>query len=338
MRRDTIFRIASMTKAVTAAAAMILVEETALRLDDPVDPWLPELANRKVLRDLGSTLNDTVAANRPITLRDLLTFTFGLGLIFVPPGRYPIQKAIDAAEISPGPYALQVSPDDYMKRLGALPLICQPGTQWHYHTGSDVIGVLIARASGVPFPRFLEERIFAPLGMADSGFQVPESKRDRFATAYEYDADGRLSVVDEVGGRFAKPPIFPSGGGGLVSTVDDYLAFARMLLRGGQHVLSRPSVELMLTDALTPAQKVASQFMPGFFDSWGFGGSIVTRRTGVATTPGQYGWVGGLGTLFSVDRQEDVLTVFLSQRAMRHPSDIPLGQDFQTLAYRALAN
>lgn len=340
MRRDTIFRIASMTKAVTAAAAMILVEETVLRLDDPVNPWLPELANAKVLRQIDSAIDDTVPARRAITLRDLLTFTCGMGLVFAPPGTFPIQKAIEEAGFMPGPNALQVSPDEYMRRLGALPLIDQPGEQWRYHTGSDVLGVLIARASGMPFEVFLQERIFAPLGMTDTGFFVPEGKLDRLATGYGYDDASKLVVVDEARGRFAKPPLFPSGGGGLVSTADDYLAFARMLLRGGEKVLSRAAVELMMTDALTPAQKAASQFTPGFFDnqSWAFGGSVITRRTGIATSPGQYGWVGGHGTLFSVDRSNDLITVFLSQRAMRHPSDIPIGQDFQTLSYRALAD
>jgi CubicO group peptidase (beta-lactamase class C family) len=340
MRRDTIFRIASMTKAVTAAAAMILVEETVLRLDDPVDPWLPELANRKVLRQIDGAVDNTVPAQRPITLRDLLTFTCGMGLVFAPPGTFPIQKAIEEAGFMPGPNSLQVTPDEYMKRLGALPLIDQPGQRWRYHTGSDVLGVLIARAAGTPFDVFLQERIFVPLGMTDTGFCVPAAKLDRLATGYGYDDAGKLVIVDEARGRFAKPPLFSSGGAGLVSTVDDYLAFARMLLRGGEGVLSRAAVELMMTDALTPAQKAASRFTPGFFDnqSWAFGGSVITRRTGLATSPGQYGWVGGHGTLFGVDRSEDMITVFLTQRAMRHPWDIPSGQDFQTLAYRALAD
>jgi CubicO group peptidase (beta-lactamase class C family) len=340
MRRDTIFRIASMTKAVTAAAAMILVEETILRLDDPVDPWLPELANRKVSRQIDGAVDDTVPARRPITLRDLLTFTCGMGLVFAPPGTYPIQKAIEEAGFMPGPNALQVTQDEYMKRLGALPLIDQPGEQWRYHTGSDVLGVLIARAAGTPFDVFLQERIFVPLGMTDTGVYVPAAKQDRLATGYGYDDAGKLVIVDEARGRFAKPPLFPSGGAGLVSTADDYLAFARMLLRGGEGVLSRAAVELMMTDALTTAQKAASRFTPGFFDnqSWAFGGSVITRRTGLATSPGQYGWVGGHGTLFGVDRSEDMITVFLSQRAMRHPWDISIGQDFQTLAYRALAD
>ena len=187
----------------------------------------------------------------------------------------------------PGPNSLQVTPDEYMKRLGALPLIDQPGEQWRYHTGSDVLGVLIARAAGVPFDVFLQERIFAPLGMTNTGFYVPEAKLDRLATGYGYDDAGKLVIVDEARGRFAKPPLFPSGGAGLISTADDYLAFARMLLRGGEGVLSRAAVELMMTDALTHAQKAASQFTPGFFDnqSWAFGGSVITRRTGSPRHP-----------------------------------------------------
>ena len=151
MQRDTIFRIASMTKPITAAAAMILVEECKLRLDDPVDPWLPELANRRVLKDISSPLEDTVPANRPITLRDLLTFRMGFGSVMAMPGTHPIQRAVNEQQIGgdgPPKPAETPNPDEWMRRLGALPLMCQPGERWMYNTGSDVLGVLIARASG----------------------------------------------------------------------------------------------------------------------------------------------------------------------------------------------
>ena len=156
MTRDTIFRIASMTKPITAAAAMILVEECRLRLDDPVDELLPELANRQVLRRLDAPLDDVAPAKRAITLRDLLTFRWGFGALMVCPLAYPIQHAMEAAGLTPGPNPIEQSPDDYMQRLGALPLMHQPGERWLYHTGSDVLGVLIARASGTKlcgFPR-----------------------------------------------------------------------------------------------------------------------------------------------------------------------------------------
>src|SRR5262245_7796397 len=178
MRRDTIFRIASMTKPIVAAAAMILVEECRLRLDDPVDPWLPELANRRVLRAVDSPLDDTVPATRAISLRDLLTFRLGLGAVMVFPPKHPIQHAMQDAGIAPGPALPSVAADELMKRYGSLPLVHQPGERWLYNSGSDILGVLIARASGKTLGDFLRERIFEPLGMRDSGFSVPEAKLD----------------------------------------------------------------------------------------------------------------------------------------------------------------
>ena len=165
MRRDTIFRIASMTKPVTATAVMMLVEEGQLRLDEPVDRLLPELANRGVLRRIDAELDDTVPARRPITVEDLLTFRCGHGLILAPPGRYPIQKAIaDLGIFGPPDRALPLEGDAWMQRLSGLPLLAQPGEDWLYGTGSNIQGVLVARASGQSLSRFCEERIFRPLG------------------------------------------------------------------------------------------------------------------------------------------------------------------------------
>ena len=173
MTRDTIFRIASMSKPITAVAAMILLEECKLRLDDPVDEFLPELANRQVLRSLESELDDTVPANRPITLRDLLTFRLGIGLVFGPEP-YPIQQAMVEQRVgfAPNPQAVP-EPDEWMRRLGSLPLIRQPGEAWLYGTGSNVLSVLIARAAGQSLGEFMQERLFEPLGMKDTGFSVP---------------------------------------------------------------------------------------------------------------------------------------------------------------------
>ncbi|MGH6815513.1 MAG: serine hydrolase domain-containing protein, partial [Hyphomicrobiaceae bacterium] len=282
MRRDTIFRIASLTKPITAAAAMILVEECKLRLDDPVDPWLPELANRRVLRTVESPLDDTVPARRAIALRDLLTFRLGLGAVMAPTDTYPIQKAMVEAGVVPDAHMLLHPPDELMRRFGSLPLVHQPGEKWLYHSGSEILGILIGRVSGRSLETFLRERIFAPLGMKDTAFSVPEDKLDRLATCYRTDPKtGSLVVFDEArDGRFASPPIFESGGGGLVSTVDDYFAFCRMMLNNGKHgnerILSRLSVELMTTDHITPKQKAASPFFPGFWESrgWGFGLSM----------------------------------------------------------------
>jgi CubicO group peptidase (beta-lactamase class C family) len=348
MRRDTLFRIASVTKLVTAAAAMILVEECKLRLDEPVDRLLPELANRKVLRRLDSPLDDTVPAKRPITLRDLLTFRLGLGAVMAPPDTYPVQKAMAEAGVAPGPNLPSHGPDEMMKRFGSLPLLHQPGEKWMYHSGSDILGVLIARATGRKLEAFFRERIFEPLGMKDTGFSVPEAKLDRLATCYQTDPEtGRLVIFDEArGGRFVRPPVFESGGAGLVSTVDDFLAFGRMMLNmgtcGGKHgrerILSRLSVELMTTDHITPEQKAASNFFPGFWDNrgWGFGMSVITRRDDVAAVPGRYGWDGGYGTSWYSDPKEDMVAILMTQRLWDSPSAPAVHLDFWTSVYQAI--
>ncbi len=218
----------------------------------------------------------------------------------------------------------------------------QPGEQWMYNTGSDVLGVLIARASGQELPTFLRERLFEPLGMKDTGFSVPEASLDRLATSYWPDpTSGKLTVYDEPrGGQWSRPPAFPSGAGGLVSTIDDYLAFSQMMLSRGKHggtrLLSRLSVELMTTDQLTPGQKAVSGLFPGFFDSlgWGFGVSVVTRRDVVAAVPGRYGWDGGLGTSWYSDPREEMVIILMTQCAWASPS--PPNVYFWTLAYQAI--
>jgi CubicO group peptidase (beta-lactamase class C family) len=344
--RDSLFRIASMTKPVVAVAAMILVEECKLRLEEPVDRLLPELANRRVLKRLDSPLDDTVPAVRPIMVRDLLTFTLGMGIVMAPPGTYPIQRAIDENGLGQGPPrpSMMPPPDEWMRRLGALPLMHQPGEKWMYHTGSDVLGVLIARASGQPLEQFMRERIFEPLGMKDTGFCVPENKIGRLADSYWNNPQtAKLELYDAArGGEWSRAPKFPSGGAGLVSTIDDFLAFGQMMLGRGKYsggrILSRPSVELMITDQLTPAQKAVSELVPGFFDShgWGLGLCVVTRRDGVAAVPGKFGWDGGLGTSWWSDPDEDMVTVLLTQRAWTSPNPPDYCRDFWTCAYQAI--
>jgi CubicO group peptidase (beta-lactamase class C family) len=346
IRRDTIFRIASMTKPITATAAMILVEECKLRLDEPVDRLLPELADRRVLKRLDGPLDEVVPANRPITVRDLLTFRMGFGIVMAPPGTYPIQNAVSELLIFQGPPRPQAppAPDEWIRRLGTLPLMHQPGEKWMYNTGSDVLGVLIARASGQPFETFLRERIFEPLGMKDTAFSVPAAKLDRLATSYWTNpATGSLELYDSAeGGQWSRPPAFPSGGGGLISTVDDYLAFGQMMLEQGRHgserILSRPSVETMSTDHLTPEQKAMSGLVPGYFGShgWGFGVSVVTRREDIGGSIGRFGWDGGLGTSWYSDPREDMVGILLTQRAWTSPNPPDVCRDFWTLAYRAI--
>ncbi len=346
IRRDTIFRISSMTKPITAAATMILVEECKLRLDEPVDRLLPELAGRRVLKRLDGPLGDTVPANRPITVRDLLTFRMGLGIVMATPDTYPIQKAMSDQRLGQGPPSPSTppAPDEWIRRLGTLPLMHQPGEKWMYHTGSDVLGVLIARASGRALETFLRERLFEPLGMKDTAFSVPATKLDRLAASYWTNAEtGALELYDEAdGGQWSRPPAFPSAGAGLVSTIDDYLAFGRMMLNNGKHgserILSRPSVETMTTDQLTPEQKAVSGLVPGYFDShgWGFGVSIVTRRDDLAAVPGRFGWDGGLGTSWYADPEEDMIGILMTQRAWTSPTPPGVCRDFWTLAYQAI--
>ena len=339
--RDTIVRISSMTKPITAAAAMILVEECKLRLDDPVDRLLPELAGRKVLRRLDGPLDDVVPANRPITLRDLLTFRHGFGQMMAPPDAYPILKAASDLRIGMGPPnpASTPDPDEWIRRLGTLPLMRQPGETWMYNTGSDVLGVLIARASGRPLEAFLRERIFEPLGMRDTGFSVPAGKLDRLATSYQADPEsGRLELFDEAeGGQWSRTPSFPSGAGGLVSTVDDYLAFGQMMLNKGKlgdvRALSRPSVELMTADQLTPEQRAGAAPFLSDNEGWGFGVSVVTRREDVARSVGTFGWAGGLGTWWYADPAENMVAILLTQRMPPSPNAF---HDFWTSAYQAI--
>jgi CubicO group peptidase (beta-lactamase class C family) len=336
MAVDTICRLGSMSKPIVAACAMTLVEDCTLRLDDPVDDILPELADMTVLADPNGPLDDTVAANRPITVRDLLTYTLGTGMVPAEPGTVPIADALDTLGAAP--------PDEWMRRLGALPLVHQPGERWMYDTAATVTGVLIARATGRSFGDALRERICDPLGMKDTAFSVGGESISRLATAYERDnaATGEPVVEDGPDGRWSRPPTFERGGGGLVSTAADFLAFATALLAGGTHrgerVLSRPAVSLMTTEQLTPAQKAVSGFWPGYFDTmgWGFGMSVQTRRTHLGPSVGTYGWPGYYGTAWHNDPAEEMTAIFVMQRAHAGDQRLPMWRDLWTAVYQAI--
>ncbi|NYV72902.1 serine hydrolase [Streptomyces sp. UH6] len=350
MRRDTIFRMASTSKPVTMAAAMVLLDECRLRLDDPVDPWLPELADRQVLRQPDGPLDDTVAARRPITVRDLLTSTFGLGTDFesmTSPIRAATFERLDYS-VASGPAPHQ---DEWMRRLGELPLQYQPGVRWQYDLSNEVTGVLVSRVTGQPLETFLRERILDPLGMNDTGFHVPADRIDRLPPLYGPDPQtGAFTVWDEAaGGMFSTPPVFQGAGGGLASTADDYHAYFRMLLNHGMHngtrILSRAAVELMTTNRLTPAQMTARTAM---FDSvahlssgqgtaagWGFGMSVNTSRDDY-TPVGRYGWFGGTGTTAYADPTHQLTGILLTQTGLSTPDSPRAMTDFFTTLHQTL--
>jgi CubicO group peptidase (beta-lactamase class C family) len=312
MRRDTLFRISSTTKPMTAAVVLSLVDAGLLVLDEPVDALLPELADRRVLARPDGPLEETVPGQRSITVRDLLTFTWGFGMqgaMFMAAEPWPIFTATVERELStfgpPQPDSMP-DPDTWMARLGELPLLAQPGERWLYQSGSQVLGVLAARAADAPYPDVVQERLLSPLGMNDTGFYTTET--NRLSTAYEY-RDGRLEVSDPPNGQWSHPPTFPDGSGGLVSSIDDVVAFGRMLLRGGSPVLKPTTVAEMTRDQLTGTQR--ANVWPGFSfldgRGWGYGLSILDD--------GRYTWEGGFGTAWSNIPSHDLTVVVLTQRA-----------------------
>jgi CubicO group peptidase (beta-lactamase class C family) len=310
MRPDTVFRISSTTKPITAAVVLSLVEDGLLDLNGPVEELLPELAGRRVLRRPDGPLDDTIKAERPVTVRDLLTFTWGFGMqgaMFMAAEPWPIVTAVGELELASfGPPNPDTTPDPdiWMARLGELPLLAQPGERWLYQTGSQVLGVLAARAGGAPFEDVMRERVLAPLGMHDTAFHATDTSR--LATAYE-NRGGQLTVSDPPDGQWSRPPRFPDGGGGLVATAGDLIAFGRMLIRGGHPVLKDDTVAEMTRDQLTAAQRAS--VWPGFSflgdRGWGYGVSVLDD--------GRYAWEGGLGTAWS--NVGDLTVVVLTQRA-----------------------
>lgn len=345
MPRDAIFRIASLTKPIVAAAAMMLVEECRLRLDASIEPWIPELANRRVLKSISSPIDHTVPANRAITVRDLLTYRMGFGSVMAPPDTYPIQKLVREYKIGgDGPPLPAQAPttEQWLNSLASLPWLAQPGEQWLYNTSGDVLGILVARVARQPLGEFLRERLFAPLGMKDTAFHVPGDKRARLPNSYRFDAQARaLRLYDRAqDSAWGAPPPIESGAGGLVGTIDDYLAFSRMMLDHGRHgdrqLLSRASIALMTSDQLTPEQRAGSSIFFGAHCSWGFGMSVDIHRDQLFRSPGRFGWDGGLGTSAYVDPVEQLIGILFSQRMMDSPEPPAVFNDFWTTAYAAM--
>lgn len=336
MREDAIFRMASLTKPVTGVAAMILVEDGLIAIDEPVDRLLPELANRRVLRDLTSQIDDTVPADRAITVEDLLTCRMGMGFIFAP-GEYPINAALDARDLTifprlhPPEFA---SGDAWIAALSELPLMHQPGTSWMYDTSVMALGVLIERASGQTLPDFCQSRIFGPLGMNDTGFHVPAEKADRLPPCYWRNfMTGEVEASDPGGDRswFANSPGFASAAGGLVSTAADFMTFATAMLRRGAYeggrLISQASYAQMTANHVTSDQTAASPLGPGFWDKtgWGYCTAIFTARE--STDPQGVGWMGGYGTACAWDHDSKTVGLLLTSRLF-DTFDDPHLQDF----------
>jgi CubicO group peptidase (beta-lactamase class C family) len=354
--RDAIFRIASLTKPIVGVAAMLLIEDGAMALDDPVERWLPELSARRVLRTYDARLSDTVPARRPITVEDVLSFRLGIGSIFTP-RPLPIVETAEAElrlkTFQPPWPPTPHNPDEWIAALGSLPLLDQPGERFRYNTGATVAGILIERVAGAPFAEVLSKRVFEPLGMADTGFYVPADKLARFTTMYAPaeaaavvggglgPAGDGLTLIDRPDGWYAAPPALPDGSGGLVSTIDDLGAFAAMLAADGGDLLSEESVAQMRRDRTTARDRAENPWFFGEHLGWGLMMSVpaagVDPRTAPDGMPRGYGWEGGSGTAWRTDPATGLTGILLTQRMMTSPEPPAVVRDFWSAAYAALA-
>lgn len=334
MRRDSIFRITSMTKPLTAAVALMLIEEGRLELGEDIDRLLPELANRRVLRRADAQLSDTVGARQAITVADLLTYRLGWGITLtrIPT---PLQRRIAELRLpgfGPPDPANELDFDAFLQRLGSLPLMAQPGEQWLYNTGSYVLGALLARAGGVPLPQLMQERLFEPLGMKDTAFWVPEAKRSRLVSAYRH-AGPHLELFDAPDrSPWAAPPAFADGAAGLTSTIDDYLAFSRFLLNGGRsarrQLLAEASVAAMTRDCLSEAQRRSGSDILGSGRGWGLGLAVTVDSAAARLPDGSYGWNGGYGSTWVAAPHSGTTAILLTQTLFNSPAPPPIHREF----------
>ena len=322
MERDTLFRIASMTKPVTSLAALMLMEEGKFKLEDPITKWAPEFKNVRVLKDAEGPLDQTVPAAREITFDDLFTHRSGLayGFSSMGPIAHEYQRVLGDVLNS------QMTPDDWMQRLATLPLLYQPGERFHYSHSTDVLGFIVGRIAGMPFRDFLMKRIFGPLGMVDTDFYVPPEKRKRAAVVYRLNE--AKNVLEPLPFKqHDTPPAYCGGGGGLISTADDYLKFARMMLNKGEldgtRLVSATTVELMCTNRLTPQQR-AIPFL-GAIPMWdgmgfGLGVSVIDAPDKLGFLGmggvGSFGWPGAFGTWWQADPANDLIMVYLIQNSI----------------------
>lgn len=334
----TIFRLGSTAKAIFTAAALAILEDRGIALDRNILDWLPELADRRVLRSPTTEIDDTVPARRQITVRDVLTFQLGIGM-YLQQSDTPIFRAMIAAGVAPSPIPVPFGAEEFIARLAALPLAHQPGETFMYHLGDDVLRVLMTRITGQPLQEILHERLFEPLAMFDTGISVPSSKLHRFSTCYlPQTAPGApLEVSDEADGHYSKDPIFPNH---LMSTIEDYGKFARMLLadgaHGGRQLLKPESVAAMMTDHLTEAQKRLSPAPEGFWQErgWGMGATVYARSVAQGPNAGSYSWFGGDGPHFLIDRKRGSAIILMIPRAVRSQSGTQLGYEFELATYR----
>ncbi len=337
MQLDTIFRIYSMTKPITSVAVMMLYEEGRFQLNDPISKFIPELKGLKVVKNVTASGIELVEAEREITIRDLLIHTSGFPYGF---GDGPVDQMYQKAKL--------LAPDSTLKemvqKLGVIPLVHQPGTKWEYSVSTDVLGYLVEVVSGKPLDLFFEENIFKPLGMKDTGFYVPKEKIARFAANYGPDETGRIKVIDEPKtSPFSSPRRFLSGGGGLVSTVSDYLRFAQMLLDGGElngaRLLGRKTIELMTTNNL-PNELIPIQLggtpLEGYGFGLGFSVLVDVARSQELGSEGSFGWAGAATTLFLIAPKEELIAIAMTQFM---PYDhYPVFKEFRVLTYQAIVD
>jgi CubicO group peptidase (beta-lactamase class C family) len=357
MTRDTLFRIMSMTKPITSVAALMLMEEGKLKLDDPITRWAPEFADMKVLKDAQGPVDETYPSPRDITIEDLMTHRSGIAYGFTSIG--PIAHAYDKA-LGDIPSYLHGSKsvDAWMAALGGLPLSYPPGDRFHYGHSTDVLGFIVGRIAGMEFREFLMQRILGPLGMVDTDFWIPPAKRERAAEVYRLNKDLTALEVAPHADRDS-PPDYCGGGGGLISTVDDYLRFVRMLLNDGEldgtRYLKPETVGLMQTNRLTDAQREIPFMGIPFWAGQGFGLglSVILDAEKQAWmgpgTNGAFSWPGAYGTWWRADPQEEMILIYMIQNAMplgpEAAAQLATGQRmgarmalpmFQTLAYKAI--
>lgn len=348
LARDSIFRITSMTKPIAAVATLLLADQGKLRLQDPIEKWLPELADRRVLKRIDGDLADTVPAKREIRVEDLLSFRMGFGLIMNFSDfskKYPIVerfKELGLLGLGPPDLSNPLTADEWLERFAMLPLMMQPGELWQYNAAYYLLGIFLSRVTGKALDELFRELLFDPLGMKDTGFVVPKEKLGRLTDCYRFDSEkSRLELLDAASdSHWSRKPSFLDASAGLVSTVDDYLAFARMLMSEGQHAdkpfLSAEMARAMTANQLTPDQREKPTLVS---DRWrnhgyGYGVSILMSesKTGIGRA-GQYGWNGGFGSSWLNDPKSRLIGILLTERAFDSPALPPICEEFWKQVY-----